>query len=41
MTKDGNCLFQDVANQLYGDVEMYNVLHKAIDVNPSSTKFCS
>jgi hypothetical protein len=41
MTEDRNCLYRDVANKVYGDVEMYNVLHKTIDVNLSSIGFCS
>jgi hypothetical protein len=41
MIEDGNHLFRDVTNQVHGDVEMYNALHKTIDVNPSSIKFFS
>lgn len=41
MVEDGNGLFQVIVDQVYRDVEMYNVLHKTIDVNPSFVKFYS
>jgi hypothetical protein len=41
MVEDGNGLFQVVVDRVYGDVEMYNVLHKTIDTNPSFVKFDS
>jgi hypothetical protein len=41
MVKDGNGLFQVVVDKVYEDVEMYNVLYKTIDVNPSFVKFYS